>query len=51
MKKMASNYGMEFSKGGGEIPTKQAQEYIQKFGREKLKLVAKMHFKNTEKLV
>ena len=51
MKKMASNYGMEFSKGGGEIPTKQAQEYIQKFGREKLNLVAKMHFKNTEKLV
>ena len=49
-KTISSLYGIEFAKGGGDIPTKQAQEFADKFGKDKLKLIAKMHFKNTEKI-
>ena len=50
-KTLSSVYGIEFAKGGGEIPTNQAKEFVKKFGKDKLKLIAKMHFKNTEKIL
>lgn len=49
-KTLSSVYGIEFAKGGGDVPTQQAQEFVNKFGKDKLKLIAKTHFKNTEKI-
>ncbi len=51
MEKMSSIYGMTFSKGGGDIPTSQAQEFVKKYGMDKLSLIAKTHFKNTSKII
>lgn len=50
-KTLSQVYGIEFAKGGGDIPTKQAAEFTKKFGKEKLNLIAKTHFKNTEKIL
>ncbi len=50
-KTLSQIYGIEFAKGGGEIPTKQAAEFVQKFGADKLKMIAKMHFKNTKSIL
>ena len=50
MQKLSQNYDIDFAKGGGEIPTAQAKEFIEKFGRDELKYIAKLHFKNTTKL-
>ena len=49
-KTLSNVYGIDFAKGGGDVPTKQAAEFVQKFGKDKLKLVAKLHFKNTQAL-
>ena len=48
---MSKIYGIDFAKGGGEIPTKQAAEFVQKFGADKLKMIAKTHFKNTQSVI
>jgi len=50
MQTLQNIYGIEFAKGGGDVPTAQAKEFCQKYGKDKLHLVAKTHFKNTEKL-
>ena len=39
---MSKIYGIDFAKGGGEIPTKQAAEFVQKFGADKLKMIARL---------
>lgn len=50
-KTLTDIYKMEFAKGGGDIPTNQAQEFAKKYGKDKLKLIAKLHFKNTGKII
>lgn len=47
---MEKTYGMTFHKGGGAKADTSAKEFVKKFGFEKLNAVAKLHFKNTEKL-
>lgn len=43
-------YNIDFSKGGGDLATKQAQEFAKQHGKDKLKLIAKMHFKNMNQI-
>ena len=50
MQKLSQSYGIDFAKGGGELPTEQAKKFIEKYGKDELKQVAKLHFKNTSKL-
>ena len=47
---MEKQYGMTFHKGGGPQADHSGRQFIQKYGKEKLGLVAKLHFKNTERL-
>lgn len=42
-------WNFSFSKGAGSEVDNQAKNFIQKFGEDKLSLVAKTHFKNTQK--
>ena len=48
--KMEEAYGMTINKGGGAPADQSAEEFVRKYGFDKLHTVAKMHFKNTEKL-
>lgn len=50
MKKMSQYYKFEFPKGAGEIVDIKAQEFVNRYSIAKLKDVAKIHFKNTEKI-
>ena len=50
MDEMDRYYGMKFAKGAGAPADRCAAEFVQKYGKEKLGEVAKLHFKNTEKL-
>lgn len=50
MDKMEEYYGMKFAKGSGAPADRCATEFVERFGKEKLGEVAKLHFKNTEKL-
>ncbi len=47
---MESKFDFLFPKGAGDTVDKQAAAFVQQFGEDKLKKVAKLHFKNTEKL-
>lgn len=47
---MEKKYGMTFHKGGGAKADTSAKEFVEKYGFENLNEVAKLHFKNTEKL-
>ncbi len=50
MDKMSAAYDITFAKGGGLQADECAKEFIQKYSFDRLHEVAKMHFKNTEKL-
>ncbi len=50
MDQLEKQYGMSFAKGGGEKATKSAQEFVQKYGKDQLRYVAKLHFINTTRL-
>ncbi len=50
MKEISDEIGMEIPKGAGDIVDKKAQEIVEKFGFDKLKSIAKLNFKNTDKL-
>lgn len=50
MDKMNAAYEMEFQKGGGDLATKCGEEFVKKYSFERLHEVAKIHFKNTEKI-
>ncbi len=50
MEQLKERYGMEFHKGAGPDVDKCASRFVGKFGMERLGEVAKLHFKNTEKL-
>ena len=47
--KMEEKYDFTFPKGAGSCVDVQAKKFIDTFGFEELKKVAKVHFKNTEK--
>lgn len=48
--KMEKKYDMTFQKGAGSKVDTCAKEFINKYGKDELSKVAKLHFKNTEKL-
>lgn len=50
MEKMEEKYGMKFQKGAGAAADECAREFAKKYGKEKLCEVAKLHFKNTERI-
>lgn len=50
MDEMEKQWDMQFQKGAGSKVDQCAREFVRKYGKEKLGLVAKLHFKNTEKL-
>ncbi len=50
MDDMEQRYGMSFHKGAGEEVDRDADAFVKKYGKERLALVAKVHFKNTAKL-
>ncbi len=51
IKKISATYKIDFAKGGGDIPTKQAKEFVSKYGKDKLCMIAKLHFKNSQQIV
>ena len=50
MDQLEKQYGMPFAKGGGTKATQSAQEFVDKYGKDQLKYVAKLHFINTTRL-
>ena len=48
--KMEEYYDMKIPKGAGDDVDKFAKEFVKKHGKEELSKIAKMHFKNTEKI-
>ncbi len=50
MDKMAKAYNLNFHKGAGDLVDEDAKIFVEKYGRQRLNEVAKLHFKNTEKL-
>ncbi len=50
MDEMDQKYDIKFAKGSGNPADKCANEFVRRYGTEKLGEVAKLHFKNTEKL-
>lgn len=50
MDEYESFYGMKLLKGAGTRVDDCAREFIRKYGKDRLKEVAKLHFKNTERL-
>lgn len=51
MKKMEKHYGMTFAKGSGALADECAREFVQKYGYAELGKAAKLHFRNTDKLI
>ena len=50
MDNMEERYKLPFHKGAGEEVDKDAKAFVEKYGKDALKKVAKLHFKNTERL-
>jgi ribonuclease HIII len=50
MDAMEKTYGMSFHKGAGSQTDLDAGTFVQRYGFAKLSKVAKLHFKNTERL-
>ncbi|MCR4951229.1 MAG: ribonuclease HIII [Solobacterium sp.] len=51
MDAMDEKYGMHFSFGSGASADESARLFVQKYGADRLGEVAKLHFKNTEKIL
>lgn len=47
---MEKKYNMTFQKGAGSKVDECAKEFVKKYGKDELGNIAKLHFKNTEKL-
>ena len=47
LKNMEDHYNWVFPKGAGKVVDENAKTFVSKFGKDKLKLVAKLNFKNT----
>ena len=50
MKALEEKYKMPLPKGAGDIVDKAGKEFIQKYGMDELKNIAKLNFKNTDKI-
>ena len=50
MDKMEETWGMAFQKGAGSAVDECGAEFVRKHGEENLGRVAKLHFKNTDKI-
>jgi ribonuclease HIII len=50
LKKLQTQYQIDFPKGASSIVKQIANEFIQKYGKERLHEVAKIHFKTTNEL-
>lgn len=50
MKQLSKTYGIEFSKGASPQVKTQAREFINKYGKDCLNNIAKLHFKTTQEL-
>ncbi|MED4990884.1 ribonuclease HIII [Parageobacillus toebii] len=50
LEKMSRNYKLNFPKGASSITIKIAKDFLNKYGEQELKKVAKLHFKTTEQL-
>ena len=50
IRKMEDEYDFHFQKGAGDIVDACAKEFVEKYGFNELSNVAKIHFKNTEKI-
>ena len=48
--RMEETYGMTFNKGGGKNADESAAEFVRRYGFEKLRETAKIHFANTKKI-
>ena len=51
MDKISKNVGMEIPKGASDLVDAVGKEIVKKFGKDKLKDIAKLNFKNTEKIM
>jgi ribonuclease HIII len=49
MKRLSDQYGMPFPKGAGDLVDRAAREFLNKYGKDELGKVAKLHFKNYKK--
>ena len=47
---MSQKYQMTFAKGAGTPADDCAMAFVERYGMDELKNVAKLHFKNTEKI-
>ena len=50
MKKLSDLYAMTLPKGAGSIVDDAARKFIEKYGRDELGKIAKLHFKNYKKV-
>jgi ribonuclease HIII len=50
MKKLSDLYAMKLPKGAGSIVDDAARQFIEKYGRDELGNIAKLHFKNYQKV-
>lgn len=50
MDKLSTTYDMSFHKGAGSLVDEDAKAFVKRYGYNALKKVAKLHFKNTEKI-
>lgn len=50
MDRLSEKYGMNIPKGAGEEVDKRGVEFVKKYGLEELSNIAKLNFKNTEKI-
>lgn len=51
MEQMEEKYDMTFHKGASDAVDACGREFVRKYGKERLGEVAKLHFKNTEKIL
>lgn len=51
MDKMSKSLGIDIPKGASDLVDNVGREIVKKFGSDKLKEIAKMNFKNTEKIL
>ena len=51
MDKISKSVGMEIPKGASDLVDDCGKEIIKKFGKDKLEEIAKLNFKNTEKII
>lgn len=51
MDKISKNIGMDIPKGASDLVDSVGREVVKKFGNDKLREIAKMNFKNTEKIM